>query len=188
MFSSMLQTSTHQMAGEQVNLQLSCSFSGYTAHNLVMRLTLAISRYSASGYTENQSKKAGDASIFWHTGTMRGRQSEYRTKKWNFISLQDGNSDFHIREDLEMKVLDKGSCALAPELGSLSTRKENIKRKCYPDLRWKESFLLRECRWIRNHSSLLPLWRANYSTFFTSRWITMAYSSRESRRKSAHCA
>lgn len=59
-----------------------------TAHNLGMRLTLAMNSYLASGYTKNQ-KKAGDSSIFLHTGMMRGRQGDHTTKKSNFISLSE---------------------------------------------------------------------------------------------------
>lgn len=58
------------------------------AHKLGMRLTLAMNSYLASGYTKNQ-KKAGDSSIFLHTGMMRGRQGDYTTKKLNFISLSE---------------------------------------------------------------------------------------------------
>ena len=70
-----------------------------TAHNLGMRLTLAMNSYLASGYTKNQ-KKAGDSSIFLHTGMMRGRNN---------------NSFFHIWEDLKMTVLDKGPYTLVLE-------------------------------------------------------------------------
>lgn len=76
------------MEGEHIHLQLSRSFYGYNSPQAWNEAHIGNEQLFSIRLQKNQ-KKAGDSSIFLHTGMMRGRQGDYTTKKSNFISLSE---------------------------------------------------------------------------------------------------